>query len=144
MCSPTVHFVRNDEHRHPKRLVASPGTASSSRPGSHPTCRNSSPVITTFLERLTTSALLSAGTPPPPPPPSEWGGTKDAPWLYCAGLSRSNDPTFGSIPTMVNTSPYPSANFAVGATPIRSPTRLWLVVKTNGYIFRRFGFAPGC
>ena len=81
--------------------------------------------MTTFLERLTTSALLSAGAPYPPPPP--WGGTNDASGPYRAGLSRSNEP-FGLIPTIVKTSPYPVALASVGATPIRSPTLLYRFV----------------
>ena len=41
----------------------------------------------------------------------------------------------------MNTSVYPITLFLVGATPIRSPTRLWFAMKMNGYIFRRFRFA---
>jgi hypothetical protein len=106
--------------------------------------------MTTFLERLTTSALLSAGAPCPPPPPP-WGGTNDASWPYRAGLSRSNEP-FGSIPTIVKTSPYPVALASVGATPIRSPTLLYrfvLMDEDDGdgiwYTCEQFRHSPhGC
>ena len=76
-------------------------------------------MITTFRERLTTSALRRAGTPVLP----SWDVINDTAWAYFAALLRVSDP-FESILTMVKTSPYPVALFSVGDMPILSPTCL--------------------